>query len=65
MFKSAAGNCQTRPSSLVGCSLQNPLWPLYLMRALYLRRVVRQHYRGGWNADVPTPAEVADSLRRC
>lgn len=49
----------------VACSLQNPLWPLYLLRALYLRRVVRQHYRGGWNADVPTPAEVADSLRRC
>lgn len=31
---------------------QNPLWPLYLMRALYLRRIVRQNYRGGWNADL-------------
>ena len=37
---------------LVGCSLQSPLWPLYLMRAIQLRRNVRQHYRGGWNTDL-------------
>jgi hypothetical protein len=35
---------------------QNPLWPLYLTRALYLRSKVRQNYRGRWNADL---AQVA------
>ena len=35
------------------CSLQNPLWPLYVIRALWLRRAVRRNYRGGWNADLP------------
>jgi glycosyltransferase involved in cell wall biosynthesis len=41
---------------LVGYSMQNPLWSLYLVRALYLRRIVRQNYRGGWNADIPAVA---------
>lgn len=30
----------------------NPLWPLFLTRALYLRSIVRQNYRGRWNADL-------------
>jgi len=33
-------------------SLQNPFWPRHLMRAMRLRRTVRQNYRGGWNADL-------------
>ena len=33
-------------------SLQNPFWPLHLVRAMQLRRTVRQNYRGGWNADL-------------
>ncbi len=33
-------------------SLQSPLWPLHLVRAMRLRRTVRQNYRGGWNADL-------------
>ena len=36
----------------VSYARDNPLWPLYLSRALHLRRSVRQHYRGGWNADL-------------
>ncbi len=32
--------------------LQNPFWPLHLVRAMRLRRTVRQNYRGGWNADL-------------
>ena len=60
-----SGQLANAAKLFVGCSLRNPLWPLYLIRAMYLRRIVRRHYRGGWNADVPTVAEVADGLRRC
>jgi glycosyltransferase involved in cell wall biosynthesis len=38
---------------IVLCSLQNPLWPLHLVRAIFLRHTVRQYYHGGWNADLP------------
>jgi glycosyltransferase involved in cell wall biosynthesis len=40
---------------LIRCSRQNPLWPLHLFRAMMLRRDVRRHYRGGWNAELPAP----------
>lgn len=40
-------------------TLQNPLWPFYLPRALILRRLARQSYRGGWNADLSADAEPA------
>jgi len=36
----------------ISCTLRNPLWPLYLVRAILLRRLVRRNYRGGWNADL-------------
>lgn len=34
------------------CAWHNPLWLLFLARALYLRAIVRQNYRGRWNADL-------------
>jgi glycosyltransferase involved in cell wall biosynthesis len=60
-----SGQLSNAAKLVVGCSLRNPLWLLYLIRAMYLRHIVRRHYRGGWNADVPILAEVADGLRRC
>ena len=33
-------------------SFQNPYWLLHFVQAMLLRRTVRQHYRGGWNADL-------------
>jgi len=47
-----SGQLSNAAKLFVRCSMQNPLWPLYLWRALYLRYSVRQHYRGGWNADL-------------
>jgi glycosyltransferase involved in cell wall biosynthesis len=36
----------------IGFGSRNPLWPFYLLRAIAMRRAVRQNYRGGWNADL-------------
>jgi glycosyltransferase involved in cell wall biosynthesis len=47
-----SGQLSNTAKLIVRCSVQNPLWPLYLSRALYLRYSVRLHYRGGWNADL-------------
>ena len=46
------GQLSNAAKLLVSCSSRNPLWPLYLIRAMFLRRLVRRHYRGGWNADL-------------
>lgn len=44
------------------CTWHNPLWPVFLTRALYLRSVVRQNYRGGWNADLSGCADLRGDL---
>jgi glycosyltransferase involved in cell wall biosynthesis len=36
----------------IGCSLESPLWPLHFVRAIILRQIARQCYRGGWSADL-------------
>jgi glycosyltransferase involved in cell wall biosynthesis len=33
-------------------NLRNPLWPFHLVHGIILRRITRQNYRGGWNADL-------------
>jgi len=47
-----SGQWSNAAKLLVHIARHDPLWPIYLTRALYLRRIVRQNYRGGWNADL-------------
>ena len=47
-----SGQLSNAAKLLLSCSSRNPLWPLYLIRAMFLRRLVRRNYRGGWNSDL-------------
>jgi glycosyltransferase involved in cell wall biosynthesis len=48
---------------LVRCCLREPLWPLHLVHAMNLRYLVRQNYRGGWNAELSLESKSATVVR--